>query len=137
MKFAKVMFSQVSFCSNGGLGLCPGGSLSMGLCPGGLCLGVPVQRGSLPRGPFPGGFCLGSLCQGRSLSWGLCPGRVSVQGVSVWGMSLSRGASVQRVSVWGDLCPVGLCHGVIVFAILLTCILVITSFTRVVERGCM
>ena len=55
-KFAKVMFSQVFVCSQGGLGLCTGGgSLSKGVsvqggpCPGGLCQGDPPDRDPPPR----------------------------------------------------------------------------------------
>ena len=133
MKFAKVMFLQVSVCSRG-RGLCQGG-----LCPGGcLCPGdISVQGTSLSRGEvsiqgwglYPGGsMSRGSLsrglCSGASLSmgWGLSPGGVSVQEASLseeWGslsmgmslsrvMSLSRGISVQG---WGSLSR-GLCPGV-------------------------
>ena len=51
-KFAKVMFSQVSVCPQGGLDLCPGGSLSGGsLSRGGLCAGgVSGQGRSLSGG---------------------------------------------------------------------------------------
>ena len=58
-KFAKVMFSQVSVCPQGGnLDLCPGGvSVQEGLrpggrgdlCPGGLCQGDPPGQRPLIR----------------------------------------------------------------------------------------
>ena len=69
MKFAKVMFSQVSVCSQGGLSICPVGvSVQGGFCPGGLCPGGFLSKASLSR----------------------------VRGVSVWGGGfLSRGVSVQ------------------------------------------
>ena len=51
-KFAKVMFSQVSVCPQGGLGLRPGG-----LCPGGS-----LSEGSLSWGSLLGG----GLCPGKS-----------------------------------------------------------------------
>ena len=67
-KFAKVMFSQVFVCPQGG----GSQSLSRGLCPGGLSLGdgsvwkVSVwgglSRGVSVRGDLcPGVFCLGSV----------------------------------------------------------------------------
>ena len=114
------MFSQVSVCLQGGLGLCPGGSLSReGLCPGGLCLGGLCLAGFLPRENLhpgcgclsrggggvsvQGGFCLGALWQGLCPG-GLCPGKFSVQGVGLCPGcgSLSRGVSVQ-----GGHCPGG------------------------------
>ena len=65
-KFEKVVFSQVSVCPWGGLGLCPGGSPSRGV--------VSVQWGLHPGGS---------------------PSReVSVQGVSAQGVSV-QGAFVQ------------------------------------------
>ena len=69
---AKVMFSQVFICPQGG-------SLSRW----GLCLvGASVQGGFCPEGSsVQGGWVF--LCPGGSLSGGLCPG-VSVRGVSVW-----------------------------------------------------
>ena len=74
-KFAKVMFSQVSVCTQGGSqslsggvsipgvsvpwGLCPGGSLggSLGgsVSKGGLCPGEPLSKGSLSRESMCGG----------------------------------------------------------------------------------
>ena len=118
-KFAKVMFSQVFVCPQGGGisvqggfcpgGFCPGGLYLGGLCPGGLC----PRWGLYPVGYLSGGSlwvslmgpCLGGLCpggvsvQGR----GLCPGKGSLsgEGVSVWG----------GVSVQGSLSRVGLCPG--------------------------
>ena len=56
-KFAKVMFSQVSVCPQGGLDLCPGGSRS----------GGSLSRGGLYAG---GSVCRGVSGQGRSLSGG-------------------------------------------------------------------
>ena len=44
-KFAKVMFSQVFVFPQGGLGLCPGESLSGGSLSGGLCPGEVSVRG--------------------------------------------------------------------------------------------
>ena len=68
----------------------------LSLCPGGLCPG-----GSLSRGVFvQGGFCPGDLCPGGSLSRGSLSRQVSVweglcpEGVSVQGVSLSKGFSV-------------------------------------------
>ena len=59
----------------GGLGFCPGGSLSGGggisvSVQGGICLGgslsrgVSVQGGLCPVSLCPGGLCPGGLCQG-------------------------------------------------------------------------
>ena len=127
MKFAKVMFSQLSVCPQKGLGLCPGGSLSEevslsrqvsiqgvsvqgSLCPGGLCPGgVSVQEGSLSGGSLSRGvFIQGVSVQGSLSSRSLCPVGVSVWGVSVQGGPLCRGVSVYGglypgVSVWGSL----------------------------------
>ena len=49
-KFAKVMFSQVSVCPQGGL--CPGGGVPVqgGLCLGRSLSGRPLSGGSLSRG---------------------------------------------------------------------------------------
>ena len=64
-KFAKVMFSQVFVCPQGGGGL--------GLCPGGVSIqGVSVRGG-------------GSLSMGVSIQGGLCPGGSLSSGVSVQG----------------------------------------------------
>ena len=81
-KFAKVMFSQVFVCPQGGL--CPGGSLSM----------ESLSRGSLSRESLSRGLCLGG---GGSVSRGVS---VLVQG------SLSRGSVSRRVSVRETSCMV-------------------------------
>ena len=90
--------SREGLCLSRGVGLFPGGSLS-------------VQGGSLSREVSVSGVSV----RGVSVQ------RVSVQGVSVQGWSLSRGVSVEggclcpgvslsrEVSVWGGLCPTGLC----------------------------
>ena len=98
MKFAKVMFSQVSVCLRGSLGLCPGRSLSRG---------VPLQgEGVSLRG-------ISVSVQRLSVLGGLCPVQrgVSLQGVSVGGGGLCPGGSLfggrgslsRGVSVQGDL----------------------------------
>ena len=118
-KFAKVMFSQVFVCPQGGGisvqgGFCPGGLYLGGLCPGGLC----PQWGLYPVGYLSGGslwvslmgLCLGGLCPGGSLSRegvsvqgrGLCLGRGSLSREG----SLSRALCPGWVSVQGSLCPV-------------------------------
>ena len=75
------MFSDVFVCSRlGGLGLCPGGSLSGG---------VSVK----------GGFQVGGLCPGRDLCLGDLSGGVSVQGVSVQGGSLFGRVSVRETPI--------------------------------------
>ena len=61
------MFSQMFVCTQGGLGLSPGrslsgGSLSGSLCPGGLCLGGLCPGGLCPGGFCPWGLCLVGLC---------------------------------------------------------------------------
>ena len=94
--WGKVLFSQASFCPQGGLfpsrisvqgGLCPGSLCLGGLCTGGFCL-----RGFWPWGLCQGGLISGSLCPGDHCAGGLCPGGlcpggfclgVSVQGVAV------------------------------------------------------
>ena len=49
------MFSEVFVCPQGGLGLCPGGSLSRGgLCRGSLSMGISVWGVSVHEG-----LCLG------------------------------------------------------------------------------
>ena len=61
-KFAKVMFSQVSVCPQGGLSLCPGGgSLSWGVSvQGGSLSGASLSRESVSSGVFvQGGLCHG------------------------------------------------------------------------------
>ena len=70
-KFAKVMFSQVFVCPQGGVSV-QGRSLSRGVS----VRGVSVQGGFSVQGG-------GGLCPGRSLS-GLCPGG-SLSGGSVSG----------------------------------------------------
>ena len=86
-------------------GLCPGGfSVQGSLCPGGLCLGGSLLRASLSGGfgvSVQGGLCLGGSLSRWSLSGdgSLCRG-ASVQGVSVWGISVQR-----------DVSPGGLCQG--------------------------
>ena len=68
-KFAKVTFSQVSACPQGGgvrVGLCPGGSVSKGVCVQGfsvqevLCPGASLSRGSLSGGSLPRGLWKGN-----------------------------------------------------------------------------
>ena len=120
-KFAQVMFSRVSVCPQGGLSLCPGGSLSRGvsvprrsLSWGVSVRGVPVW-GSLSWGvSVQGGLCPGgSLSRGVSVQGGLCPGgSLSREGVSVWGFSVQRGCLSREglcpgVSVQGGFCPGG------------------------------
>ena len=119
-KFAKLMFSQVFVCPQGG------GSLSKGdLCPGegDLCPGewglCPGEGGSLSKGGSlsrgGGSLSKGGLCPGEG---GICPGEGGLcpgEGVlSKGGGSLSRGGgSLSRgggsfqgrgVSVQGGLC---------------------------------
>ena len=60
MKFAKVMFSQVFVCPQGGLSLCPGGSLSRGS----LFKGVSVQGVSVQ-------WCLSGGLWGGGSIWGV------------------------------------------------------------------
>ena len=130
MKFAKVIFSEVSICpQEGPLSLSRGVSIQGGLCPGeGSLFRRFSVKGSLSRkvsvwGDLcPGG---GGLYVGESLSMGVSVQMVPVQGVSEGSLSkvgsLSRGVSVQGVSVQGSLrglCPQrvlcwgGLCQGV-------------------------
>ena len=89
-KFAKVMFSLVVVCPQGG-----GGSVHKGVSVGesllgGLCLGGCLSRGVSVPGSLSGGLCPRGLCAGGSMSGGISVQGVSVQGVSVQG-SLSRG----------------------------------------------
>ena len=96
---------------------------------GGLCLGESLSRGGL----YPGG---GSLSRGGPRPGGVsvqeggfCPGGVSVGG---WGLlggsfsrgSLSRGVSVQEDHQYGN---------VQALSIILECILVIFSFTKLIS----
>ena len=103
----RLCFYGLCLSRGGGLGLCPGGSLSRGvsvpggslsrgLCPRGvsvqegLCPGGSLSRGSLSRGSLSGVLCPeGGICP----RGGLCPGRgVYLQA----GGSLSRGVSVRE-----------------------------------------
>ena len=92
-KFAKVMFSQLSVCpQGGGLSLCLGSLRPRwgGLCPGDLCPGGSLLRvGALSRG-----FSV----QGVSVRGDLS-GRVSVGGAVCLGDSLSRGGSLSEGSL--------------------------------------
>ena len=84
-KFAKVMFSQVSVCpQGGGLSLCLGSLRPRwrGLCPEDLCPGGSLLRG----GALSGGFCPGGSLSGGGLS----------RGRSLSEGSLSRGVSVME-----------------------------------------
>ena len=89
MKFAKVMFSQVSVCPQGGV------SVQGGLCPGGsLFRGVSLQGRSLSgRGLCPGG----GLCQGdpHTVTYG--------QYASYWNAFLFTGAIVQVGEVFAEI----------------------------------
>ena len=84
----------------------------MGLCPGVSVQGVSLSGGSLGVSVQGRGFCpqegslsRGCLCPGGVSVWGfsggLCPGEgfLSTGGVSIQGVSLSRGVSVQGVPV--------------------------------------
>ena len=72
-KFAKVMFSQVSVCpQGGGLSLCLGSLRPRwrGLCPEDLCPGGSLLGG----GSVQRVLCPGGLCPGGSVQEGLCRG---------------------------------------------------------------
>ena len=123
------MFSLVSVCPRGSLGLCPGGG-SWSLSRGVGVWGVSVQGWSLSKGPLSRGLCLGwSLSGGVSVqgncfcrrgvsAWGsLCRKRGLCPGGSLSEGSLSRGVSVQigRSLCLGDSHSGVLCPGVSVW----------------------
>ena len=110
MKFAKVIFSEVSVCpQEGPLSLSRGVSIQGGLCPGeGSLFRRFSVKGSLSREVSVWGESLsggrGSLSGGISVHGGLCPDGSCPRGL--WGVSVQG-----RFSVEGGLCPGGLCPG--------------------------
>ena len=108
-KFAKVMFSQVSFCCLSNGGLCPGGGLSIQR-GGPLSRGISVHGGLCPRGSLSkGGLCPGGLSiqRGGLHPGGLCPGGSLSMGVFVQGGLCPRGVLCPGGLHTGSLCPRG------------------------------
>ena len=90
-KFAKVMFSQVSVCPQGGVSV----SVQGFSVPGGY-----MSKGGLCSGLYPGR----SLTRGISVQGGLCPRGSLSKGVSVQGSLCPRGSLSKGFSVQGGLC---------------------------------